>query len=63
MTVEDIFKRYVIEPRMSRFQNVGAWLVVYDSLTGKYLLDGSSYGRSYKRFANSNEVIAYLSAP
>ncbi|MBQ2184717.1 MAG: hypothetical protein II399_08760 [Lachnospiraceae bacterium] len=48
---------------MSRFQNVGAWLVVYDSLTGKYLLDGSSYGRSYKRFANSNEVIAYLSAP
>lgn len=56
MTVEDIFKRYVIEPRMSRFQNVDTWLVVYDSLTGKYLMDG----RSYKRFANSKEVIAYL---
>ena len=56
MTYEELVKRFVIEPRADYFRN-STWLVVYDSESGKYLMDG----KAYRRFKSSTDVLKYLS--
>lgn len=51
--------RYLIEPRS---KNTGtyssvSWLVVYDTVTEKYLTKG---GKTYLRFSNSKAIVDYL---
>lgn len=57
--MDNIFKRFLIEPRSGGKYSYSCWLVVYDRETEKYIKDEGSRLK-YKTFDDSDEVFKYL---
>lgn len=55
--MEELLKRYTIEPRGGGMYSYKCWLVLYDNESQNYIKEPGKKG--YKRFKDSNEIIKW----